>query len=244
MRYKTIVPALALALAAAACDQSTGPAAGGNARFLISQTGASGASASMVALDDGGPGSGHGNSLSVSDVKSINVHVTGIAALPLANDSLEDRDWVHLTATPRWLNLLALPTQADSGLEVLRGNLPAGTYGHLRLLFDTANIVFARTVTVGHDHHVRTFYADSTYKLYAGGFGMPEDSASEQEDDDADHFGIVVPATRFTVAHDTASIITIVFNPSQSLQRVLVTGRGLRISPVINAAKHEDHEHD
>ena len=244
MNYRVIFPALVLALLAAACDQGgTGPAgARADTRFLISQAGG-GASASMVALADGGsPEDGHGNSLSPSDVRSINIHVTGIAALPLGNDSVEDRDWVRLTATPRWLNLLTLPTQPDSGLQVARGNLPAGTYGHLRLLFDTANIVFAKTVTLGHGDHVRTFHADSIYKLYAGGFGMPEDSASEQEDDDADHFGIVVPATTFTVANDSSSTITIVFNPAQSLQRVLVTGKGLRIRPVMGAARNPEPE--
>lgn len=245
MRYKVMFPVLALAFLAAACDQGTGPAGGrADTRFLISQS-SGGASASMVALADGSSADdGHGNRLSLSDVRSINVHVTGVAALPLGNDSSEDRDWVHLTATPRWLNLLALPTKADSGLLVARGNLPAGTYGHLRLLFDSANIVFARTVTLGHDGHTRTFYADSTYKLYAGGFGMPDDDEHENEQDaeDADHFGIVVPATTFTVANDSASTIAIVFNPGQSLQKVLVTGKGLRIQPVLGAAKQHDEE--
>ena len=244
MRYKILFPVVALAVAAAACDQGTGPAgARANTRFLLSQT-TSGASASVVALADGSDGGGHGNSVPPSAVQAINVHVTGVAALPLGNDSLQDRDWVHLSATPRWLNLLALPTKADSGLQVARGNLPAGTYGHLRLLFDSANIVFAQTVTLGHGNHVRTFFADSTYKLFAGGFDMPddEDEANEQEAEEADHFGIVIPATTFTVANDSTSTITIVFNAAQSLQRVLVTGKGLRIQPIMGAAREDEHE--
>lgn len=244
MRYTVIFPALALAFLAAACDQGggTGPAgAGADTRFLISQTGPGGASGSLIALDDGGDG-GHGNSLSLSAVRSILVHVTGVAALPLGNDSVKDNDWVHLNATPVWLNLLALPTKADSGIQVMRGTLPAGTYGHLRLLFDSATIKFAQTVTLGHGNNVRTFKADSTYPLFIGGFGMPSDSASDKDDDDANHFGIVVPATTFTVARDSSATITIVFNPSQSLQRVLVTGKGLRFVPVIGAARHPESE--
>ncbi len=242
MRHKVIFPVLSLALLAAACDQGTGPAgARADTRFLLSQSGG-GASASVVALADGSDGGGH-SSLSPSAVRAINVHVTGVAALPLGNDSVQDRDWVHLTATPRWLNLLALPTKADSGLQVARGNLPAGTYGHLRLLFDTANIVFAQTVTLGHGNHVRTFKADSTYKLFAGGFSMPDsDETNEQEADAADHFGIVIPATTFTVKNDTTSTITIEFNAAQSLQRVVVTGRGLRILPIMGAAREDGPE--
>ncbi|HEX9108301.1 MAG TPA: DUF4382 domain-containing protein [Longimicrobiales bacterium] len=241
-RFTALVPALAFA-ALAACDQgSTGPSATGNTTFRLSQ-GSSTAAASLIALDDHGDGDHGDNNASVplADIKAIDVRVTGIAALPLGNDSLSDDQWFKLsTPHPMTLNLLALPTKADSGLLVTRGNLPAGTYGHLRILFDTATITFARTDTLGHGKSVRVFKADSTYPLFIGGFGMPNDTVSDKDDDDANHFGIVVPATTFTVSKDTSSTISIVFNPGASVRRVLVTGHGLRLAPVIFAARHED----
>lgn len=242
-RLTALVPALAFVAVAAACDQGTGPLSSrGLTSFTISQTGGSGAVASLFTLDDhgGGPGS-HGNSVPLADIKRIDVIATGIAALPLDNDSLKDDQWIKLLAPKSvHLNLLALPTKADSGFVVTRGNLPPGKYGHLRILLDTATITFAHDVTLTHGSFTRTFKADSTYPLFVGGFGMPQDTASEKDDDDANHFGIVVPATTFTVAKDTASTIAIVFDPSASVRRVLVTGHGLRLVPVLAAAKVED----
>ncbi len=241
-RFAALVPALAV-LAMAACDQGTGPLPSkGLTTFSLSQTSGTGAVASVITLDDHDQGPGpHQNSVPLSDIKSINIVATGVAALPVGNDSLEDLGWIKLLAPkPDDLDLLALPTTAANGLVVTRGNLPPGKYSHLRILFDTATITFAQTVTLSHDNFTRTFHADSTYPLFIGGFGMPQDTVSDRDDDDANHFGIVVPATTFTVSKDTASTIDIVFNPGATVRRVLVTGHGLRLAPVIVAAKHED----
>ncbi len=248
-RWTALVPALAL-VALAACDQGTGPRAGGNTQFLLSQSGAGSAVASLITLDDGpGHGGEHGgpNSIPVADIRSIDVRVTGVAVLPVGNDSVKDDQWIKLNAVkPTLLNLLALPTQADSGLQIVRGTLPAGTYDHLRLLFDSASITFAQNVTVGRDQRVRTFKADSTYPLIIGGIGMPPDSVSDNDRDDqaANHFGIFVPGTTFTVGKDSSSTITIVFNAGESVKRVRLTARGLRLAPVVLAAKHEDADSD
>lgn len=243
-RLTALVPALAIVAAVAACDQGTGPnSSRGLTTFTLSQTSATGAVASLVTLDDNDGGHGHTNAIPIAAIKRIDIKATGIAALPLGNDSLEDLGWIKLLAPkPVDLNLLALPTNPDSGFVVTRGNLPPGKYGHLRILFDTATITFAQTVTLSHDNFTRTFHADSTYPLFIGGFGMPPDTVSDKDDDDANHFGIVVPATTFTVAKDTTSTISIVFNPGASVRRVLVTGHGLRLAPVIVAAKHEDRD--
>ncbi len=244
-RWSALVSAVAV-VALAACDQGTGPrSAGGTTEFLLSQTGGSGAAASVITLDDGGHG--NPNSVPLADIKAIDVRVTGVAVLPVGNDSIKDDQWVKLNAVkPTLLNLLALPTKADSGLQIVRGTLPAGTYNHLRLLFDSASITFAQNATVGKDNHVRTFKADSTYPLIIGGIGMPPDSVSDndRDDDAANHFGIFVPGTTFTVGKDTSSTITIVFNAGESVKRVRLTARGLRLAPVVLAAKHEDADSD
>jgi len=247
-RLTALGSALAVAALAAACDQATGPlATRGNTSFTLSQTSGAGAVASLVTLDDR-EGNGHGpNSANVplDAIQRIDILATGVAALPLDNDSLRDDQWIRVLApSPIDLDLLALPTNPDSGLIVTRGSLPPGQYGHLRILFDTATITFARTITLGQGNGMRTFKADSTYPLFIGGFGMPADTVSDKDDDDANHFGIVVPATTFTVSNDTTSTIAIVFNPGASVRRVLVTGHGLRLAPVIVAARRPDNDND
>ncbi len=247
-RWTALVPALALVVMAA-CDQgSTGPRTAGNTQFLLSQVGGSGAAASVITLDDGHGGMhGNPNSVPLADIKSIDVRVTGIAVLPVGNDSVKDDQWIKLNAVkPTLLDLLALPTKADSGLKIVRGTLPAGTYDHLRLLFDSASITFAQNATVGRDNHTRTFKADSTYPLVIGGIGMPPDSVSDNDRDDeaANHFGIFVPGTTFTVAKDTTTTISLVFNAGESVKRVILTSKGLRLAPVLLAARHEDADSD
>ncbi len=245
MRMIALVPMLALAATVVACDSTgTAPRSGGNTSFRLSQVGSSGAAASLVALDDHEGGGGHANRLNLADIRSIMIHFTGIAALPiLANDdSAEEAQWVKLAAVhPMWINLLDLPTKPDSGLLVQRGTLPAGTFGHLRLLFDSSTITFAQTVQLQHGDQTKTFFADSTYPLCIGGFNSA-DSMTEKDADDANHFGIVVPATTFTTKSDSASTIDVVFNPGATVQRVFLTGKCLRMTPVIRAARQEEPE--
>lgn len=240
-RLTPLLQILALA-AAAACDQgSTAPRTAGNTSFVISQGPAAAAAASLITLDDGGghPGRDSSNSVPLSAIKSIDVRVTGIAVLPIGNDSIRDDQWIKLsTPGPVNLNLLALPTKADSGLLVTRGTLPPGKYGHLRILFDTATITFKETVSLLHGDSTHVFKADSTYPLFIGGFGMPDHDEDEAQAEADNHFGIVVPATTFTVTSDSSSTISIVFDAGSSVRRVVVTGDGLRLAPVLLAAGH------
>ncbi len=243
MSRRIITLSAVLAAALAACDGGgVGPAGAGNTSFVLSQ-GTTSAVMSLVTLDGGDHP--YGNTLPLAAIKSIDVRVTGIGALPIGNDSLEDLGWIKLpTPKPEMLNLLALPTAADSGLQVLRGALPAGKYGPLRILFDTATITLKQTVTVGDSAKARTFFADSTYPLYIGGFGMPDSDEDEQHAEAENHFGIVVPAQTFTVSSDTTSTISIVFDPASTVRRVRVTGKGLRLAPVLMAARKDDHDMD
>ncbi len=235
MRMTVLVPILALAAAVAACDSTSGPHSG-RTTFRLKPASGSGATASMVALDEGGRGKGdHGSTqLTLSDIQSINIHFTDIAALPLSasNQVNEEAAWVLLPpAQPMWINLLALPA---NGLVVDRDNLPAGTYGDLRLLFDEANIVFAHDVTIDG----RTFVAGQPYPLFIGGLNTSS-NMTLQDADDANAFGIFVPAATFTVDNNTAQTIDIVFNSGNSLQNVFVIGNGVRLVPVFGATDED-----
>jgi hypothetical protein len=220
-RLTILVPALALVAAGTACDRSSTSPNAAATRFVISQVAPSGATASLVALDDNsGPPDDRGNSVPLSAIASIDVEVTGVAALPVGEDPGVDADWVKIPVDPSV------------------GTLAAGTYDHVRILFDQATITLTQTLTLGNGSNVQTYEAGTPYPLYIGGFGLPDD-CTQQQAEDGNHFGIVIPATTFTVTGTAGETVSIAFDPNASVKRVLVTGHGLRLAPVITAAKQE-----
>ena len=243
MRITAFLPVLVLAATVVACDSTgTSPNGRANATFRLSQAGGGGAVASLIALDEGDRGGDHHGrrSLALTDIKSILIRFTGLAALPILDtDTAGEIQWVtfqaaHVVA----VNLLALPTDTAHALILQRGTLPSGSYGHLRLLFDQASITFANTVTLQKGDSTRTFFADSTYPLFIGGF--PNDTIMTAKDaDDANHFGIFVRNMTLTVGKDTASTVDVVFDPGATVQRVFVTGKGIRLVPVIRTVVHD-----
>ncbi len=250
MRITLFLPVLAVAVAVAACDGTgTSPSGRGNTTFRLSQAG-SGASASLIALDENG-GSGGGSrgrhNLSLSDIKAIDVRFTGVAALPkLHTDTANEIEWLTFPAAhPLTVDLLQLPTTMATALLLERDNLPPGTYGNLRLLFDEATITFANPVTLDVGNTVRTFAADSTYPLCIGGF--PKDTIMTAKDaDDSNHFGIFVPNTTINVGTDTTATVDLVFNTGATVQRVFVTPKCIRMVPVIRSVStdEEGNEHE
>ncbi len=251
MRITWFLPAVALAVAVAACDGTgTSPSGRGNTTFRLSQAG-SGASASLIALDENGGGGGGArgrHSLSLSDIKSIDIRFTGVAALPkLHTDTANEVEWVTFPAAhPVEVNLLQLPTTMATALLLERDNLPPGTYGNLRVLFDQATITFANAVTLAEGNNVRTFAADSTYPLCIGGFPRDTLMMTEKDADDSNHFGIFVPNTTINVGTDTTSTVDLVFNTGATVQRVFVTPRCIRMVPVIRSVStdEEGNEHE
>ncbi len=234
MRITSLAPLLALAATLAACDGVSTAPHSGRTTFRLMPGSAGGAVASLVALDDHDGGQHGSSQLTLADIQAINVHFTDIAVLPLSasNEVNDEAAWVLLPPTqPTWINLLALP---PAGLVVDRDNLPPGTYGDLRLLFDEATIVFARNVSL----FGQTFVAGQPYPLFIGGLNTSP-SMTVQDADAGNAFGLFVPATTFTVNNTTGQTIDIVFNSMASLQDVFVIGRGVRLIPVINATDHE-----
>lgn len=235
MRMTSLASLLSLAATLAACDGvSTAPHSGRTA-FRLMPASSGGAVASLVALDDHDGKGQHGNSqLTLADVQAINIHFTDIAVLPISasNQVNDEAAWILLPpAQPTWINLLTLP---PAGLLVDRDNLPPGTYGDLRLLFDEATIVFARNVNL----FGQTFVAGQPYPLFIGGLDTSP-SMTLQDADDGNAFGIFVPATTFTVNNTTGQTIEITFNSMASVQEVFLVGRGVRLVPVINATDRE-----
>lgn len=239
---------LGVALPLAACDEgATSPSAGAETTILLNRSGSASAalepsySAALLAL--AGP-------VSVSDVKSINVTVTEVQALRLDAGSLpdtavadttasdttaaggeddeseEEGRWVSFKVTaPTTINLLALPTTADAGLQLASGDIEPGTYGRLRIVFSEANVTFARDVRVGGGPMAKTYAADSTYTLLVGG---------------GERNTIMVPTGGFTVGTDSATAVLVTFDGAASVRKVIATPKGIRMTPVLFAREKGD----
>lgn len=214
-------PALLLALVfpLAACEQfATAPARGGETTVVLNQSGAaSGAllpTYSAAVAEMAGP-------VALSDVRSIEVTVTEVQALPRGADSTRTEGWVSFEVTaPVKVNLLALPTAAGSGIQLARGEIQPGTYNVLRVVFSEASITFAKNVTAGGGPAAKTYTAGTAYPLAVGG---------------GERTGVLVPIGAFTVGEASATSLEVTFDGAASVRKVIATPAGVRITPVLSA---------
>jgi hypothetical protein len=234
-RYVTHSAALlALALPLAACEDVTSPSADGQTVVVLRQGSSASASLSpsYSAALESALSSAMAGPVSLSDVQSIDITVTRVEALPAGAESDEDDEdeeegqWVALDVTAETkINLLNLPT-AESGLQLARGELAPGTYGNLRIQYSAATITFARDVTVGGGPMAKTFRAGEAYPLEIGG-GK-----------------IRIPTASFTVAADAGETVVITFDANASVNKVIATPAGIRMTPVLTARERDDDEDD
>ena len=226
--------ALALATLLGACGTATDPgggldASGASGRETVvrlSQESGGGA-ASRAALADVVAGmTTAGGKVALADVKSIDVTITRVQALPSGANESAEGGWVSLTVSSGGkLNLLALPKQAANAIQLARGTLPAGSYQNLRLLFtDDATITFARDVTAGGGAAAVTYKANTAYPLDIPG---------------ASRTGIKVPLGAFTVPPTGGATIDVTFSGSATVgsvePNVVATPHGVKMTPVLVA---------
>lgn len=201
-----------LALSIAACESATG-ADGSQTTVLLSRGSASVRSIS-AAVVAGASATAQAAPLTAEDIASINVTITGVSALPVQADtaSAGEATWVQLDlAAPASVNLLALPANPENGLLLARGDLPAGTYGNLRIRFSTATVTFKREVRVGQV----TYPANQPISLT-----VPSGR-------------IYVPLASFT-AGEVGTEVKLVFDASASARNIHATGANKVImTPVI-----------
>ena len=206
---------LALALPLAACDDSTGTSR--QTAVLLSR--GSSASASLAPLFSAAvlASSSAAGKVSLEDVSAINVMVTKVQALPANADENAESAWVSLDVSARGaINLRTLPTTAESGMQLAKGELPAGSYKNVRLFLDTdgpeaPSITFNKAVEVGPKS-----YAAGTYPLE-----IPSAAQS----------GIKIPSAGFTVGET----VMLMFDGSTSVGNVVANPNGVKMSPVLKA---------
>ena len=230
---RSTAAAVAFATLLGACGTAADPggldASGASGRETVvrlSQESGTGA-ASRASLADvvGGMTTAAGK-VALADVKSIDVTITRVQALPTGANENAEGGWVSLTvASGGKLNLLALPTQAANAIQLARGTLPAGGYQNLRLLFtDDATITFARDVTAGGGAAAVTYKANTAYPLDIPGASKP---------------GIKVPLGTFTVPPTGGATIDVTFSGSATVgsvePNVVATPHGVKMTPVLVA---------
>lgn len=200
-----------LALLVAGCGDGVGPEGSGQMNVFLTGSSSSG----QAALASLSAASGTAGEVSLDDVVSIDVEVTGLQAVLASENEEEEGAWVDLalsSAASTSIDLLALP--AD-GVMIASDQLAAGSYSNLRIFFSSATITLANDVTVGPE----TFAAaDSPHELF-----IP---SGEQT-------GIKIPLAGVEVSAEGAADVAVGFDEEPSVQTVAATGMGLLMSPVL-----------
>jgi hypothetical protein len=214
--------ALLLAASVAACDNTTGPAA--ESSILLSRGGSATASLSAAALASfsiDGASLGSETTLSsmpLGSVRSIQVKISGVQALPADRDEGSEGAWISMAVTSGGeFDLMQL---SEAGVELAREDLAAGSYAGVRLFVESASITFSAPVTIGAGPAARTYAADEAHPLT-----IPSGAQT----------GIKVPTVGFVVSETTGDVVTLVFDAGASVQAVQVLPTGVQMSPVLTA---------
>ena len=214
---RLFLPLLAGALLVSGCESATGADAGDETRVVLARSGSGSGSlaASMYAAV-----AAEMPPVALSNVASIDVVITGVQALPVVADTASEAQWVTLDlSAPTSVNLLALPTDAATGgVEIARGDLPAGSYGNLRLLFSGATITFKEPVKVGQV----TYPANEKIQLT-----IPSGK-------------VRIPTASFAVTAESGPTIKLVFDASASVNKIVATGADKIIMPPVLTAREVD----
>jgi hypothetical protein len=132
-------------------------------------------------------------------------------------DDNEGRDgWITLSVTGNGhLNLLSLPTSADSGLVVATDSVPPGTYEHLRLFVTNPMIFFRKDIVTP---------AGDTLKA---GTGYPVFIPS------ADSTGAAMRTDEPFVIPTGGGNVPVFFDKDDTIRRIVITGNGRIVVPPV-----------
>ena len=171
---------------------------------------------SAAAFSNGEPTFG---SIDVALVAALRVTITEIEVLRLGEDDADDTNpaWTRLELTdPVELDFLALPLEGESPLVIASGELPLGSYGHVRLFVSSTGVEFASEVNVG----PQTFYPATLYEV--------EIPSGEQTG--------IKTNLRFDVTEDPGDV-GLVFDPEATFLNVVATGSGkVKLTPVVKGS--------
>jgi hypothetical protein len=207
-----------LTLAAAACGEgSIGIEAIGEAEISLARSGSSASAVQGFAVQTS---DGEAASIPADTVTALRVTVTGIAFLRAGADDTSDDSpaWTELALNaPVEIDLMALPTEGSSPLVVASGSVAAGTYGQVRLMISTAQIMFDGSLQIGVGG---TFEGGVWYNVT-----FPSSAQSGIKTD-----------VSFTIAADATTDVGLLFAEGSTFANATATGSGeVIVAPVIIA---------
>jgi len=241
--------ALAVAVALpvlAACegDSAIGPDASGN--YLVQMARTSDA-ASATTTDTGEDGTGvRAARLPDDAVEAVELSLNAVEVYRLNADTTgsdttrgPDARWVRLDVVADStrsdsassdsttedsdavvLDLTELPDDS-TGITVAAGELEAGTYRGLRLVFSGAELVLSDSASLGNSGQT---YGPGTYDLF-----IPSGAQT----------GVKLPSVRFTIASQEAETTTLLADTDASIQNINITGRGFLMTPVLTSTSED-----
>ncbi len=208
MRARSVL-ALCAVLTLTACGQdSVGlePEGTGSLRLRLSQPSASAFVANVAGTQ------------AREDVDKVMVTLTAVSALRTSGDEDNESNWVRIAVEPAvTLDLMNLPTTAETAVLLPRGDLAEGTYRSLRLHVSDATIQFTKNVQVG----PRTWAAGEAHPLR-----IPPQTEQSR---------IKIPNASFTIQDGASTEINLVMQPGTSVQSIAATPNFILMAPVLLA---------
>ncbi len=208
MQVRSVV-ALSALLALGACgDDSVGlePEGTGSLTLRLSESTASGFVANLSETQ------------AREDVDKVMVTLTHISALRTSGDDNDESAWVRIAVDPAvTIDLMKLPTTAETALALPRGNLEDGTYRSLRLHVSDATITFTKNVQVGQ----RTWAAGEAHPLR-----IPPQTEQSR---------IKIPSATFTIEEGESTVVDLVLEPGTTVRSIAATPNFILMAPVLRA---------
>ncbi len=208
-----LASALALTgLSVLGCTDSTGLGKPAPISVTLQQASSAAAAPSFQIMSPQGPA----GVISLADVDSLNVRVTGVEALPVVNeeDSANDGAWQSVDVVGNGLlNLVKLPTETQGAFVVASDSVPSGDYGHVRFFMQDMTIWLNKQIQVGQI----IFQANTPYTVT-----LPSGAQT----------GLKTKA-QFTIPEGGGQV-AIVFDGTATLANLSVTGTGaVVLAPVL-----------
>lgn len=239
IRKASVSLTLSLALVAlmAGCGDGTGPAGSGTVQVNMSSGGS--ASGNVQVATSLSPPDARAGVVSTSQVASVEVTVNRVEVLRADADtagadsaSAGSGGWVTLQVEggSQTIDLTELPS--GDGVTVASAELDPGEYRNVRLFFSSATVTFSEDVT----------FPGGGGQGGQGGSGGQTFEAGTAHDlfvPSGDQTGLKVNTGSFTVDGDTGATVNVLADTDASIGKIVVTGRGLLMTPVLTARAEE-----
>lgn len=221
-----LLAAFLVPLASACGDDATGPEADTSVRVTLERAGASPGPVNSASPSADGARQGpanQGNIVTLPDVQSIEVTVSGVRVLPAGAGGQDGGVSLSVVGGSRTVQLLSLPA-SGGGTPLASAEVEPGDYRNVRIFFSGASVTFTDSVTV-------RGAGGTADRAFAGGTPHEVTIPGGQES------GLeLVPEESFSVPGERGGqTVRLVADVTASVGTISVTDAGLVMNPVLSA---------